>query len=476
MKKIVGSIALTLALLAISACGGGSSDSGGSVTQPPPAADQDPGGIWFGTVFNSTLGQSWEIIGITLSSGESRYIDSRGTQYISSHTVDGNTFSGTSFAVAALGTTFIDGSTTTTGSTSGTIVERSRVSATYSVGTGEQGTIELFYDSTYERSSSLAKMSGTWTDPQRNTFTVEANGSIFGQDGFGCVYTGNVSIIDPLYNVYRLTINVTNCADINGTYTGLGTIGDRVAANDDQLFIFQVSNDSWALTSTLEKDSSSVVAPTGALYVSGQGIGAPPLSGVDTVSIDPRTGAVRDTFTSNLPCCGFSDLEHIDGTLYGIEDYGSSLYRIDLERGVQVRVGGTGAICVDCDLISHNGSLYQVDVTGDVYEINRTSGLATPVSLRLSPGVYAFDDAGVLWGIGGSRIYQVDFATGGILEERVLASHPYLIDAITFTDEGLVGIDRAGGALLLINTATGVVTPFGVVQAQLAFYKGLTSD
>jgi len=139
---------------------------------------------------------------------------------------------------------------------------RARVSATYSVGTGEQGTLELFYDSNYERSSSFAKMSGTWTDPQRNTFTVEANGSIFGQDGFGCVYTGNVSIIDPLYNVYRLTINVANCADINGAYTGLGTIGDRFAENDDQLFIFQVSNDSWALTSTLEKDAASVVDPT----------------------------------------------------------------------------------------------------------------------------------------------------------------------------------------------------------------------
>ena len=472
MKCFSRWILIALSLLAVGACGGGSSSSGDSVAGPSPVADQDPGGIWFGTIFNATVGQSWEIIGITLSTGESRYIDSQGAQYVADITVDGNAFSGASFAFAPRGGTFINGSPTTTGSMSGTLVERSSASATYSLDTGEQGTFELFYDSAYERSSSLAKMSGTWTDPQSNTFTVDANGSIFGQDGFGCVYTGNVSIIDPLYNVYRLTINVTNCADINGTYTGLGTIGDRVAANDDQLFIFQVSNDSWALTSTLEKDSPSVVAPTNILYVSGQG----PLGGVDTVSVDPQTGAVRDTFTSNLPCCGFSDLEYINGTLYGIEDYGSSLYRIDLERGVQVRVGGTGAICVDCDLISHNGSLYQVDVTGDVYEINRTSGLATPVNLGLSPGVYAFDDAGVLWGVGGRSIYQVDFATGGIVDERVLASHPYLIDAITFTDEGLVGIDRAGGALLLIDTATGVVTPFGVVQAQLAFYKGLTSD
>ena len=473
MKKIVGSIALTLALLAISACGGGSSDSGGSVTQPPPAADQDPGGIWFGTVFNSTLGQSWEIIGITLSSGESRYIDSRGTQYISSHTVDGNTFSGTSFAVAALGTTFIDGSTTTTGSTSGTIVERSRVSATYSVGTGEQGTIELFYDSTYERSSSLAKMSGTWTDPQRNTFTVEANGSIFGQDGFGCVYTGNVSIIDPLYNVYRLTINVTNCADINGTYTGLGTIGDRVAANDDQLFIFQVSNDLWALTSTLEKDSVSVVEPTNVLYVSGQG----PLGGVDTVSVDPQTGVVIDGLSSNLPCCGFSDIEYVDGTLYGIEDYGSSLYQIDIAQGTRIRVGGTGAICVDCDLISHDGRLYQVDVTGDVYQINLSSGLASPLNRRLPVGaVYAFDDSGVLWGIGGRWIYQIDFSTGAIVEERFVGSNPYLIDGVTFTSEGFIGIDRAGGALLLIDLASGQITPFAVVQAPFSFFKGIASE
>jgi hypothetical protein len=473
MKCLYRWIAYSLFLLAVTACGGGSSGSGDSVTQPPPVADQDPGGIWFGTVFNATLGQSWEIIGITLSSGESRYVDALGSQYTATITVDGSAFSGSSFAVAPLGGTFIDGSVTTTGSMSGTLVERSRVSATYSLDTGETGTFELFYDSTYERSSSLAKMSGSWNDVNGNTFTVEADGSIFGQDGFGCVYTGNVGIIDPRYNVYRLTINVANCADINGTYTGLGTIGDWVVPNDDRLFIFQVSNDSWALTSTLEKDSVSVVEPTNVLYVAGQG----PLGGVDTVSVDPQTGAVRDGLASNLPCCGFSDIEYVDGILYGVEDYGSSLFEIDIARGTRVRVGGTGAICVDCDLISHDGRLYQVDITGDVYEISLSSGLASPLNRRLPVGaVYAFDDNGMLWGIGGRWIYRVDFSTGAIVEERFVGSIPYLIDGVTFTSEGLIGIDRLGGALLLIDLASGQITPFAVVEAGLAFHKGITSQ
>jgi hypothetical protein len=225
--------------------------------------------------------------------------------------------------------------------------------------------------------------------------------------------------------------------------------------------------------STICVVSLSEVEPTTVLYVSGQG----PLGGVDTVSIDPQTGAVRDGLSSNLPCCGFSDLEYVNGILYGVEDYASSLYEINIAQGTRVRIGGTGAICVDCDLISHDGRLYQVNMTGDVYEINLNSGLASPLNRRLPVGaVYAFDDSGVLWGIGEPWIYQIDFSTGATIEERFVGSNPYTIDGVTFTSDGLIGIDRLGGALLRIDLASGQITPFAVVEAGLAFHKGITSQ
>lgn len=241
-----------VSLLSLSGCGGGGGGDGSS-SQPPPVVNESPGGIWFGTVFNATLGSSWELVGITLNSGESRFIDELGSQFSANISVDGTSFSGSLFAVAPVGSTFIDGSVTATGSISGTVTERSRLSGTYTLSTGETGTLELFYDSTYERSSSLANTSGTWIDINSDTYTVQADGTLFGQDSFGCVYNGRISTIDPLFNAYRVSIDVANCSEFNGTYTGLGTLGDLQAANDNRLFIFQVSNQNWSLTSQLGK-------------------------------------------------------------------------------------------------------------------------------------------------------------------------------------------------------------------------------
>lgn len=237
---------------AVAGCGGGSSGSS-SATEPTPIADARLGGIWEGTIFNQSIGSSWQIIGLSLDTGESRFIDEFGTQYVANFTVNGTSFSGTFFGVAPLGETFIDGSVVATGNMSGTISERNRISGSYTVSTGEQGSLDLFYNSTYERDSSLSLMAGTWIDTDGDPFTVDAQGQIFGQDSMGCVYTGQVAIINGDHNAYRVQLNVSSCGAFNGIYSGLGVLDDYQVASDNRQFIFQVSNAQWAITDTVLK-------------------------------------------------------------------------------------------------------------------------------------------------------------------------------------------------------------------------------
>lgn len=239
-------------LFAVAGCGGGSS-GGSSATGPTPVVDARLGGIWEGTIFNENIGSSWQIIGLSLDTGESRFIDELGTQYVANFTVNGTSFSGTFFGVAQLGETFIDGSVVATGNMSGTISERNRISGSYTVSTGERGSLNLFYNSIYDRDSSLSLLAGTWIDADQDTFTVGAQGEIFGQDSLGCVYTGQVSIINPDNNAYRVQLNVSSCGTFNGSYSGLGVLDDYQVASDNRLFIFQVSNAQWALTNTVLK-------------------------------------------------------------------------------------------------------------------------------------------------------------------------------------------------------------------------------
>jgi hypothetical protein len=253
MNRLLLLAASFFVLSTVAGCGGGGSGGNSSGTQPPPIVDAKLGGIWEGTIFNENIGSSWQVIGLSLDTGEGRFIDEFGTQYVANLTADGTSFSGTFFGVAPLGETFIDGSVVATGNMSGTISERNRISGSYTVSTGERGSLDLFYNSIYERDSSLSLMAGTWIDADQDAFTVDTQGEIFGQDSSGCVYTGRVSTINRDFNAYRVQLNVSSCGTFNGSYSGLGILDDYQVVSDNRIFIFQVSNDRWALTNLVLK-------------------------------------------------------------------------------------------------------------------------------------------------------------------------------------------------------------------------------
>jgi hypothetical protein len=46
------------------------------------------------------------------------------------------------------------------------------------------------------------------------------SGALSGGDSLGCIYSGDIDIIDPSINVYALTLNMASCGDYNGDYKG----------------------------------------------------------------------------------------------------------------------------------------------------------------------------------------------------------------------------------------------------------------
>lgn len=228
-------------------CGGG----GGGGNSNTPAVATNAGGIWIGT--SSGGGLTIQIQGVIAENNEGRFIDENGTQYIIT-SISGNdgdiriNFN----AYAQFGYVFLNGSTSGTGNITGTVRERSSFSGNFSFSTGESGTVSFTYDTLYDRDSSLAKLSGQWNESY-GIMTVDPDGSFFEQDSFGCVYSGQASIINTDYNAYRLTMTVSNCGGSNGSYSGLGILADLNVANDEDLFILQMNSNALIFTTWLER-------------------------------------------------------------------------------------------------------------------------------------------------------------------------------------------------------------------------------
>ena len=94
------------------------------------------------------------------------------------------------------------------------------------------GTLSVNYHSLSENPSSLEILGGTYlTDDE--VMTIDSGGAIFYQSSAnGCTGSGLAEIIDPHYNMYRISVDVDGCtgneALRNGlTFTGLASIGQN---------------------------------------------------------------------------------------------------------------------------------------------------------------------------------------------------------------------------------------------------------
>ena len=242
------------------ACGGG----GGSPPAapppppppPPPPVTEALGGFWVG-VLTFDMNQTSEIfLGLATDDGRFRFLSGESnTQFTGIQQANLNNVTGSGTGYADTGTTWLDSSTVTAVTTDGTIIERDSFSGTWSNASGESGSFDLFYDADFERPSSLPLLEGTWTvyddfGVAVATFTFDALGQFSGQNDSGCVSSGQVSIIDALYNVYQVDSTIANCF-IAGDYSGLASLGDLNTTND--AMVLTVSNDMLGIVLVLER-------------------------------------------------------------------------------------------------------------------------------------------------------------------------------------------------------------------------------
>ena len=262
----------------ISGCGGGGGDSSppGQVPAPipseppppPPVQDVSANGNWRASVIEDGIDYTYGIIlqdgallGLITALEDEDIVFLEG-----SYTVTGTEISG-SYRM----------STAETGTFSGTVVEGESISLTINSG-GETSSLRVNLHPDYNRPSSLSLVQGTWVQvlagESVSTVTVSADGAFFGQDIFGCVITGAVTIINAAHNLYDLLYSVAACAESNGEYTGYGILSDAPTGGSNNIFVVLTHSrgTNWSL-SQYDGDSDTlgfdvhVLTTVGSCYV-----------------------------------------------------------------------------------------------------------------------------------------------------------------------------------------------------------------
>ena len=236
-------------------CGGG----GGASTPSPSTPNASPGGIWSG---NDPISQL-STIGVVTETGEARFIRSDGAQFVGTATTSGNNLSGSYSVYLPTGYVFQDGSNHGTGTVSGTITARQSITATFQVttanGNSSSGSGNFSFNSLYNSGSSLAAISGNYTDPNTGaTISISGSGAIFSQDAVtGCVINGSVAIINSSYDVYSGSYSFSNCQGAyahlnNTTATGLGIL-DTTASPIQAVIAVSNAAAGYVITEVLSK-------------------------------------------------------------------------------------------------------------------------------------------------------------------------------------------------------------------------------
>jgi hypothetical protein len=123
-------------------------------------------------------------------------------------------------------------------------------------GTSTQGMLDLTFDALYNRPSSLATVAraGYLVGGGPGFLDIAADGSISGHEPTIGDYSGQISLIDPAYNLYRVQLTLTAVGSMAGVVfvgNGLATMDDSVSPS--RLMIVGVSTQSGVTYSWVDK-------------------------------------------------------------------------------------------------------------------------------------------------------------------------------------------------------------------------------
>ncbi len=223
------------AVVMLSACGGGNGAVPPVQTQTKAPTPQVAGlnGIWDGSYNSNVTGQTCNDMQALIFNGQVRAVSKSCDMVLTGDlTVNGNT------ASISFNSFSMDGSGANgTASFTGNFTAGSVIAGTYSTSGKDSGHFTLNYNIVYENNSSLSKVEGSWEYKSASDWIdlrISKVGDIVGADSNGCSYSGNISIIDPAYNLYAYKITLGNipkftCPD-TGKYTGVASIGIAAGA------------------------------------------------------------------------------------------------------------------------------------------------------------------------------------------------------------------------------------------------------
>jgi hypothetical protein len=198
----------------------------GCGTTTPPPATSTPTGIWEGTFTESG---SVPVEAVAVIQGDQIRVVSEDA---AAGLVGTISVSGTSFTASTTDYVLFGGPTGITTSLSGTFTAGSAISGTFTSSDGSSGTMSLTYDTVTDKGASLATIAASWvssTTPLQ--FSIDNAGLITGTDGT-CNFGGSVSIIDAAVNIYNMTLILSTCPGIDGTYGGYAAVSDTFGTND----------------------------------------------------------------------------------------------------------------------------------------------------------------------------------------------------------------------------------------------------
>lgn len=199
--RLLTIIFLGVFILLCNSCGGGDDSVDTTTTLP------DPTGIWIGAGTYrqiGIIGNSGHNVNIVNFIGDSQLRGSilpAESGEISSSTLSNFTYAGDLTSIFYV--------------TSGTVVPKDRITASYETSYGGDLSLDLQYDSSLtERPASLGIISGIWSDIAGTyaiTITIDSAGNISGSDTDGCAYTGTVSVPNASVNIYRVNFVINGC-------------------------------------------------------------------------------------------------------------------------------------------------------------------------------------------------------------------------------------------------------------------------
>lgn len=195
----------------------------------PLDIDQLPGGFYTGS-FTSTVTQpspSRQATGIISEEFDAHFLLAN-EHYAGFVTVNGVSLSGNLTEYRGRQGVFVGFDGLSSVAFDGELAERDGMSGTYT-GDGVGGRFALTYGGVYEEGSSLDRLSGIWSFSQSSsggavytvTLEIDDTGQLFGSDTAGCIFSGQLTIIDVRYAAYRAAISVSMCGEVDGDFKGL---------------------------------------------------------------------------------------------------------------------------------------------------------------------------------------------------------------------------------------------------------------